>query len=84
MFLFGVGYVNTTNETNVIAVDWGKLAGHGVQLTDHLYEWPIAVSNIPRVGKRLAEFIQWLNGLEVIDMNSVHLIGFSLGGMEFC
>lgn len=53
---------------NIIAVDWHRLAAGPC--------YPIAVQNVPHVGKCLAQLVQ---RLRYQGANNIHIIGFSLG-----
>ncbi len=73
--------------SNIIAVDWGKLSGTEMNLdmalVQNLESLPLynaVVPNVPVVGRRLAEFLVFLqkNG-ELSGPDRVHLIGHSLG-----
>jgi len=72
---------------NVIAVDWGKLSGAlspvDLSLIGDLEDLPLyaeVVKNVPVVGKRIQEFIVFLqdNG-KISGPEQVHLVGQSLG-----
>lgn len=41
--------------------------------------YPAIVSNVPIVGKRVAEFVVYLMENAELDLDNLHLIGFSLG-----
>lgn len=56
---------------NLIAVDWGGLSAFPY--------YAAAVKNTRIVGKTVAEFISFLDRHRIVPMESVHLIGFSLG-----
>ncbi|XP_046737197.1 lipase member H [Diprion similis] len=55
-------------ECNVIAVDWHRLAAAPC--------YPVAVHNVPHVGRCLGQLIQILRDVGATDL---HVIGFSLG-----
>jgi len=77
------------SQANVIVVDWGKLSGYGTTFPSDPNLLPFAVQakyaeialNVPKVGSRTAEFIQFLqkNGFLPGGAASVHLIGQSMG-----
>lgn len=77
------------NEYNVILVDWGALStpknGTNLGLTplNDLARNPFyqrAVQNVPKVGRRIAEFIDFLITEKYLESpDDVYLIGFSLG-----
>lgn len=56
--------------TNVIAVDWETLA------TGPALKYPVAVRNVAKVGKRLAELI---GRLKDYGSRDIHILGYSLG-----
>ncbi|KAJ8669677.1 hypothetical protein QAD02_000936 [Eretmocerus hayati] len=56
------------NKVNVIAVDWSRLAAGPC--------YPLAVGNVPHVGKCVAQMVQRLREVHAED---IHVIGFSLG-----
>lgn len=76
---------------NIIVVDWGALSTPRNQNQTSLGGRPLnslsqnpfyqaAVRNVPKVGKRLAEFIDFLMVENYLDSpTDVYLIGFSLG-----
>lgn len=55
---------------NVVVVDWSQVA-----MTSYL----LAISNIPSVGQDLGRFITFLSGTTGASLQSMHLVGFSLG-----
>ena len=55
---------------NVIVVDW-------TGLSNLLYHH--AVGNAAGVGKRLGEFLCWLHEEQMIQLNTTHIVGLSLG-----
>ncbi|CAH4035432.1 endothelial lipase isoform X1 [Pieris brassicae] len=60
----------STGEYNFVSVDWSRLVA---------FPWYVsAVQNTRYMGKRLADFIQFLNSAGV-PAGSLHVIGFSLG-----
>ncbi|KAK0167251.1 hypothetical protein PV327_004676 [Microctonus hyperodae] len=59
------------NIYNVILVDWVDLAASPY--------YPYAVENTEIVGQYLAQFVNWLESQKRIDMEALHVIGFSLG-----
>lgn len=65
---------------NVVLVDWEPLGKPNVEGDMEGLFYRLAVSNVPVVGKRVGEFIQFLieNGV-VGSLRDVHIIGFSLG-----
>ena len=76
-----------SHHSNIIAVDWGMLSANKadilwppVQITAALPTYITARTNVPKVGKRLQEFIFFLqdNG-KISNPKSVHLVGHSLG-----
>ena len=60
----------------MIAVDWGKLSS-----PKHVFPlfYQLAHANVPKVGRRVAEFILFLKNHSFIIESQVHIIGFSLG-----
>ena len=61
-----------------MTVDWGKLAT-GQNSEGAVVTYPIAVENVPRVGKKLAELILSLVLKCGVSLSSIHIIGYSLG-----
>jgi pancreatic triacylglycerol lipase len=62
----------TTEDINVILLDWSELA----ESPDYVG----AVTNAHAVANLTAEFLQFLLDCEVTTLDKVHFIGFSLGG----
>jgi len=68
-------------------VDWGKLSGASTPLSplfDGLLEelplYILVVKNVPVVGKRIQEFLVFLQSIEKLSgPGQVHLVGQSLG-----
>uniref|UniRef100_A0A673H7G9 triacylglycerol lipase n=1 Tax=Sinocyclocheilus rhinocerous TaxID=307959 RepID=A0A673H7G9_9TELE len=58
------------SEANVVVVDWLGLA-------HQLY--PDAVSHTHRVGQSIATLLDWLQGEVQLQLEDVHMIGYSLG-----
>jgi len=89
MHMYTTDYLNAgfANTTNVIAVDWGKLSGIDtpvdLSIIGKLEQLPLyvkVVDNVPVVGKRIQEFITFLQDNEKISgPGQVHLVGQSLG-----
>ena len=76
-----------SHHSNIIAVDWGMLSANKadilwppVQIISKLPAYIAARINVPTVGKRLQEFISFLqsNG-KISNPDNVHLVGHSLG-----
>ncbi|KAL4716597.1 hypothetical protein ACJJTC_010261 [Scirpophaga incertulas] len=59
------------DDFNVIVVDWNELANQG---------YTTAKRGVPAVGRGVGQFINWLVSLGAASYESVHLVGFSLGG----
>ena len=62
----------------MIVVDWGLLAIPNAPFIAPVF-YPFAVNNVWKSGIRLGEFISWLKNETLIDLNKVHIVGFSLG-----
>ncbi|XP_035708318.1 putative endothelial lipase [Folsomia candida] len=73
-FTTGSGFID-----NFIIVDWSALSGNIIFPPDFFLAYPIAVSNVAKAGKRIANFIAWLYYLGSINLDRTHLIGVSLG-----
>ncbi|CAH2267259.1 jg14727 [Pararge aegeria aegeria] len=58
-------------ETNVIVLDWMRLA---------IAPYPTAVRGVPDIGRGLGQFLNFLHRTTGAPFNTMHLIGFSLGG----
>nr|XP_034833224.1 pancreatic lipase-related protein 2-like [Maniola hyperantus] len=58
-------------ETNVIVLDWRRLA---------LAPYPTAARGVPDIGRGLGQFLNFLHRTTGVAFNTIHLIGFSLGG----
>ena len=63
---------------NIISVDWGKLATPEAGPASGLF-YISAVDNVRRAGQRVGQFISWLYNQSLIDLESTHLVGHSLG-----
>ena len=63
---------------NVISVDWGKLATPNAGPASGLF-YVAAAANVRRAGQRVGRFISWLYNQSLIDLESTHLLGHSLG-----
>ena len=63
---------------NIIVVDWGALAIPNAPYIAPIF-YPIVVNNVATTGQRVGDFLVWLNKLNAVDSNRVHIIGFSLG-----
>ncbi|CAB3260702.1 unnamed protein product [Arctia plantaginis] len=57
-------------ETNVIVLDWRRLA---------LSDYVTAANGVPAVGRGLGQFINFLSSVTGANLNTFHLVGFSLG-----
>lgn len=55
---------------NVIVLDWRRLAISG---------YVTAVNGVPAVGRGLGQFLTFVSSVTGASINSMHLIGFSLG-----
>ncbi|XP_045770309.1 pancreatic triacylglycerol lipase-like [Maniola jurtina] len=55
---------------NVIIMDWSKLASA---------DYSTVVAGVPAVGRGLGQFLNFLGSVTGITLDSIHLIGFSLG-----
>ena len=73
-------YLATRGQTgyNIIVVDWGALAIPNAPYIAPIF-YPLVVNNVWTTGQRVGEFVVWLNKLNAVDLNRVHIIGFSLG-----
>jgi len=59
-------------------VDWGRLAEPQLgSISAALYG--VVVNNVQRAGKRVGNFLLWLNKETDVDLTSAHLVGHSLG-----
>ncbi|XP_013183851.2 pancreatic lipase-related protein 2 [Amyelois transitella] len=58
------------SDVNVIVMDWRRLA---------LYDYATAVRGVPAVGRGLGEFLRFLSSVTGAGLDSMHLVGFSLG-----
>ncbi|XP_021961516.1 pancreatic triacylglycerol lipase [Folsomia candida] len=73
------------SQTNVIVLDWGSMSGgHSPLLAGNLpYAMyvlaPIVAANVPPVGVRVAEFVEFLRVNKRIERKNVHIIGHSMG-----
>lgn len=63
-------YFTATEDVNVLSVDWSLFA-------DLLY--PLARLYVVPVGKFMAKFVDWLVLEAEVSLDSMHLIGLSLG-----
>lgn len=73
--MFSLAYINhTTKSLNVIGVEWSKLC-EGPPLGIYLE----AYLNVPKVGKLLGHFLDFLVTETGADVNDFHLLGHSLG-----
>lgn len=59
------------DDVNIFRVDWSV----GAQTLNYL----VAAHRVPSVGKMLGRFIDFLNANDILDLDSVTIIGFSLG-----
>jgi len=80
---FQAGFAETSN---IVAVCWGDLSGANnppdLAIIRHLEDLPLYVEvvlNIPVVGKRVQEFIVFLQSHEFSRPLKIHLVGQSLG-----
>ena len=77
--LFAV-YFERGFEGSIITVDWGRLATPNKNKEPiTTLSYPITVRNVKIVGRRISDFISLLHYHNVIGLNQLHLIGFSLG-----
>lgn len=79
-----LAFLSKPGTKNVIIVDWGALSGGDTGLLDlsallATTMYPIVLLNVPPVGKRVAEFIQFLSLKKGISQSQVWIIGHSLG-----
>lgn len=76
-----VAFLRMGFKSNVILVDWGGFAQPDLgRIANMAVGWPRAVKNVPRLGKRVSNFLMFLITERVLkDPTRVHLIGFSLG-----
>lgn len=70
MFIGIISAYLTKSDTNVIVLDWSRLAISG---------YVTAVSGVPAVGRGLGQFLRFLNQVTGASFDSMHLVGFSLG-----
>ncbi|KPI98345.1 Pancreatic lipase-related protein 2 [Papilio xuthus] len=59
-----------SSEVNVIILDWSRIA---------MGSYLNAIANIPNVGKALGQFLKFLSETTGASLESMHLVGFSLG-----
>ncbi|CAL8104431.1 unnamed protein product [Orchesella dallaii] len=67
---------------NVFVLDWGSLSGAESTLGNPIRTastYKIVLSNVSRVGRRVAEFLNFLRESNMIEFGDVTLIGESLG-----
>ena len=62
----------------MINVDWEKLASPNASVFSALF-YDSAVENVAVAGKRVGQFISWLQSQGKIDPTKTHLVGHSLG-----
>lgn len=55
---------------NVIILDWSRLAIGG---------YVTAVNGVPDIGRGLGQFLAFVSNLTGARLNTMHLVGFSLG-----
>lgn len=75
------GYLDAQLPYNIIVVDWGKLSAPE-EKSEPLarLSYPVIVSrNIPIAYQRIADFIQFLVDNNYASLESIHLVGHSLG-----
>ena len=70
---------NADHSYNVITVDWEKLASPNTSILFSVLFYDSAVENVAIAGKRVGEFISWLQSQGQIDPTKTHLVGHSLG-----
>ncbi|CAL8110295.1 unnamed protein product [Orchesella dallaii] len=65
---------------NIVLVNWDQLSTPRIGDDPNMLLYRLAVNNVPVVGRRVGEFIQFLmqNGV-IRNMDELHVIGFSLG-----
>lgn len=63
---------------NIIAVDWGELSTVNSKISGAFY-YENVVENVVTVGTRIGKFIRWLKLNDFVELDQVHIIGFSLG-----
>lgn len=59
-------------------MDWSKLSTPKLSIANILL-YTLIESNVPIAGDRIGEFIYFLIENNYVELNQVHLIGFSLG-----
>lgn len=73
-----VAYLNEEIESNIVAVDWGRLSTPKTLASEVMYK--LAALNVKPVGRKVADFILFLGKIgAVAGFDQVHIVGFSLG-----
>ncbi|XP_060804657.1 lipase member H-A [Amyelois transitella] len=68
--IFGSSFLQD-QDVNVIVMDWSALAGQN---------YVTAAKGTPGTGRCLGQFVNWLASLGAVRYETMHIVGFSLGG----
>ncbi|OXA61527.1 Endothelial lipase [Folsomia candida] len=76
--------VKTRPSENVIVIDWGALSGSGnpivaLNLLRTSQTYLFVLGNVGPVGRKVAEFVNYLAKVASIEPSQMHVIGHSLG-----
>ncbi|CAL8104434.1 unnamed protein product [Orchesella dallaii] len=73
---------NGGDNLNVIVLDWGRLSGSGQSLAnplDTVSYYTTVIGNVPEIGQRVADFLNFLQVNKQIQFSDVTVVGHSLG-----